>query len=210
MLLAAAGAAVNIVGWYSDGTARRIAWSIAILSYSLAALSWVWGDPVRGPFAKLIHPGAPDKFRVHAGGIHAFPVNDLKDGIDFSRVIYPPGPLRLRISRRWLTGMKYDIVLNGITKINSEGVEGLPIGWDVNADDNAVEIVSQMSLPLFQVIQDGDYDVYVNAVMGRPGGSFLILSGDKLSIKPESQVGPEDMPPTIFKYPSYMHRGQRR
>ena len=42
-------------------------------------------------------------------------------------------------------------------------ISGLPSGWDYNSDEYAIEIVDEDFNPVFQLIQDLDYDIYLNA-----------------------------------------------
>lgn len=207
--LTASGFVPAFIASNATDNARRVWWSLAAALWFVAVLAYIWGDPVRGPFARLAHPRAREKFFLHAGGTHAFPIADLRDGIEFSRVIRPEPPLSMRISRRWLSGMQYEIGINKQTIITNDKVAGLPIGWDINHDDSAVEVVAEGGIPLLQVVQDGEYDVWINVVMTNRA-STVIMSGDRLTIKPTAQLTPDDYPPPLFKYPSYMHRGVRR
>lgn len=99
-LLAASGICTGLAGLYFQENSRRVLLSLTVLLIAAAALSYIWGDPVRGPFAKLVHPGSRDTFWLHAGIATGFPVRQLKDGVDFSKVINLPGkPIELKIRR---------------------------------------------------------------------------------------------------------------
>jgi hypothetical protein len=107
----------------------------------LAWLSFVWGDSVRGPFAKLMHPKSQDTFTLHAGGAKRYPIRHLKDGIDFTGMISLPGnPIELRIQRTWWSGWSYKVAIKSergdeAIKFNNNSIERNIPGWDINADD---------------------------------------------------------------------------
>jgi hypothetical protein len=181
VFLCLAGVAMGVAATLSDDFFRRIWWSLAILSWTLAGLSWVWGDPVRGPFYGLNHPKAKTFFTLHAGSSSIYPLSQLSDGVDMTGFVFPKGmePIRLRVQRRWWSGWSYSVALrttaSGLEtepsdrwiRFTEKGVESLPSGWDLNADDYAVEVVrdDKASHVVFQLIQSSDYDIYVNAIM---------------------------------------------
>lgn len=204
----------GFVANYSEGNIRRIYLSLAVIFSALACLSYIWGDPVRGPFAGLTHPNAPNEFRFHAGATAKFPIKELSRGIDFSRIInMPNNPINLKVSRTWWSGWRFDIKLKtmeGYIEINNKKhqIIGLPTGFDYNSDDYAVEIVDSEQKPVFQLIQDLDYDIYLNAVFGSQD-RFIMMNGNLLALSvPKSKVE-SNRSRAIFKYPAYMNRGKR-
>jgi len=213
-LLFCTGILVSIAGIFVEGNQRRLVFSLAILFTAAALLSYVWGDPVRGPFAKLIHPGSRDTFWLHAGIAAGFPVQQLKDGVDFSRAINLPGqPIELKIRRTWWSGWEYDLTVKGrlgekVIALTNKKIEATPAGWDSNSDDNAIEIIDEKGLPRLQVIQAGDYDVYINTVLTGENQA-LVLKDDRLQFKHPSKLLVTDFPTRLFRYPSYAHKGRR-
>lgn len=85
----------------------------------------------------------------------------------------------------------------------------MPPGWDVNSDDNAVEIVDAKGLPRLQVIQAGDYDVYINTVLAGEKQA-IVFKDDQLEFKPTNRLTTRDFPTRIFRYPSHAHKGRRQ
>lgn len=204
----------SLAGGFAEANQRRVIWTIAFTFWYLAGLSYLWGDPVRGPFAKLIHPRSGETFWLHAGVAVGFPIRQLKDGVDFSRAISLPGqPIELWIRRRWLSRWKYKVAVKAATgekviQFTESNIERIPPGWDVNWDDNAVELVDQNGLPRLQVIQAGDYDVYLNTVLSAERQA-MVFKDNRLQMKPSIALVPDDYPQRIFKYPSYANRGRR-
>jgi hypothetical protein len=215
ILLDLAGAAVGFLSISAEGTPRRVWASAAVVLFALAAISYIWGDPVRGPFAKLVHPRTGDTFWLHAGVAVGFPVTQLKNGIDFSRAVSMPGqPIRLWVSRRWWSGWRYNLTAMGpnnvpVLQFTNDSIQVIPSGWQLNADDWAVEVVDEHLLPRLQVIQASDYDVYVNVVL-YSATQAIVLKDDRLEMKPTNALTGDDFPNRMFKYPAYAHRGERQ
>lgn len=214
VLLSIAGIASGLWGAYSEGNERRMLLSFMALIWFLAFLSYIWGDPVRGPFAGITHPKASDKFRFHAGATAAFNLKDLSNGIDFSKVIKMPNdPIELRVSRTWWAGWEYDITLKSVEsdiKINNKKrlIRNLPTDWDYNADDHAIEIVDANLNPVFQLIQASDFDIYLNAIL-MSNDTVTIMNGEKLIFNLPKRLLSTNGLTRIFKYPSYMNKGER-
>lgn len=214
ILLAAAGFVSSLAAGYAEGNLRRVWWSVAIILWAAAPLSYIWGDPVRGPFARLLHPKSSDTFWLHAGVAVGFPVRQLKDGIDFSRAISLPGkPIELWIRRTWLSGWSYRVAVKSaagerLIQFTETAIERIPPGWDMNADDNAIELVDQNGLPRLQIIQSGDYDVYLNTVLSGDKQA-MVFKDNRLEMKPSKALSRDDYPRRLFKYPSYANRTRR-
>src|SRR2546428_2554243 len=146
-LLALASVLPGFAAMHTEGNAKRVLWTLTAFIWFLAFGSYQWGDPVRGPFAKLIHPRSNDTFWLHAGVAVGFPVRKLSEGIDFSHVINLPGqPIELWIKRTWWSGWKYRVGLRStsgtyVIKLTNTSIEQLPSGWEANFDNNAIEVV---------------------------------------------------------------------
>lgn len=214
ILLFVAGCFVSLTSLYAGGNPRRVILSVAACLGFLGVLSYIWGDPVQGPFARLLRPSAPETFHLHAGVTVGFPVQQLKDGINFSRAVSIPGqPIELWLRRTWWSGWQYRVVAKGpggqpVISFTHESVMVIPPGWDVNSDGHAVEVVDGNRLPRLQVVQDGEYNVYVNTVLVGPLQS-MVFKDDRLEMKPTNALTPQDFPATLFRYPSYANRGRR-
>ena len=203
ILLAAAGAVSGLATTYAEDNPRRLAWTIAIILWASAALSYVWGDPVRGPFAKLLHPRSSDTFWLHSGVAVGFPVRQLKDGIDFSRAISLPGsPIELWIRRTWWSGWSYKVAVKSasgerVIQFSDKATERIPPGWDMNADEDAVEVVDYNGLPRLQIIQAGDYDVYLNTVLSGENQA-MVFKDNRLEMKASNMLTRDDYPRRLF------------
>lgn len=97
IFLALAGVAMGIVAGLSMAHKEKGGQQLL----GAAILSYIWGDPVRGPFYGLRHLQASDKFYFHAGGKIEFPLSELSSGIDFSRIIHIGNnmPINLKVRR---------------------------------------------------------------------------------------------------------------
>src|SRR5512146_2506975 len=191
VLLTLASVAPGIAGMYAEGNARRLWWTVTTCLWFLAVMSYIWGDPVRGPFAKLANPRAGDTFTIHAGGSFILPISDLRKGVNFSRAISMPGnPIDLFVKRTWWSGWKCNLTANvdgrAIKLMENNEVGGdLPPGYDLNFDDSAIELITPSGVPGLQIIQDGDYDIWVNAIIqNRQQGAAMVIKGNSLRMKP--------------------------
>jgi hypothetical protein len=204
--------------WFAlnaEGNAKRLWFSVWLALIFIAVLSYIWGDPVRGPFARMIHPHAEDTFAIHAGGVTVLPIKMLSRGIDFSSAIkMKPQPIQLFVKRTWWGGWSCDLtILFNATRVtvmkHNEVSDQMPLQWDVNFDDHAIEVVDNDGRPMIQVIQDGDYDIYVNAVLNVNPNGVMIIKGNSLRTKALSKLTENDFPKPIFKHPAYANRGAR-
>lgn len=217
VLLTLAGTMPGIAAGYADGITRKWLWTVTLVFWFAAGLSYIWGDPVRGPFYGLLQQKASEEFSLHAGINAKFPIRQLSAGIDFSRVVDMDmggiNPIKLKVSRTWWAGWKYDVrveVLPGkhITLTN-DAITGIPIGWDFNGDEDAVEIVNAHEEPVFQLIQSSDYDIYVNAFL-KGKQDFTIMNGARLLFRVDEVTAMEHRLRPIFRYPRYINRGIRK
>ena len=86
--LACAGLASAMLGNYAAGNGRRVMLTLTGLFFLAAWLSYVWGDPVRGPFANLTNPHNPENFTFVAGtNSRIYGVSQLKDGCELGDLI---------------------------------------------------------------------------------------------------------------------------
>ena len=98
----------------TTGNGRRAMLTLTAFFMFLAVLFYIWGDPVRGPFASLRRPHDATTFVVQAGIACRFPVSQLKDGIDLSTCIYIPGKrIELWIRKTWWSGLYVKLMING-------------------------------------------------------------------------------------------------
>jgi len=218
LLLAAVGIIPGIVPLISEGYAagngRRVMFTLMGVLFLAALLSYIWGDPVRGPFAYLTSPQMPESFLFHAGRTCPFPVKQLKDGINFSNCMKIPGdPIELRLQKTWWSGLRVEVTGKG------SGAAGFTFkndklehseGIDVNHDDYAFEVVSLAKVPSFQIIISKNYaEIYVNALV-ELGDRAVFMKDATLAIIPaEALRSPQFRLDRIFKYPSYAHQGER-
>jgi hypothetical protein len=217
VLLALLGVIPLFFAGSSTGNARRIVLTTAVVLFFLAVLSYIWGDPVRGPFANLVHPRDAQNFTFQAGASFIFPVSQLKDGIDFSRCVSMPGqPIEVWVQKTWWSGLYVRATLKGsggrpvLTFDNKRMMQYNPADFDVNYDEYDFEIVNSAKAPQFQLVIAKDYSaIYLNArVTG--GNPALILKDNLLAIiRPEEANQPQYKLDRIFKYPSYIHQGER-
>ena len=143
------------------------------------------------------------------------PVSQLKDGIDFSRLIGIPGqPIDIWIKKTWWSGLyiKATLKSNGKPLLvfdNNQIIFNASNG-DVNYDDYAFEVVSSDAVPEFQLIISEDYStIYINARLVSGDQSVIIKKGGIYSVTTEEAKKPEYKLDRIFKYPSYIHLKQR-
>ena len=169
--LAGSSVMAGIAAEYTDVVPKKIGWTIAATLLFFATLSYIWGDPVRGPFYGMVNIHAKNQFNFHAGVTRVFPIHDLINGIDFSQhiVIGDSKPISLKVSNTWWNGWKYTaslrLTLQQTVLITNNTIEGIPLGWDFNSDENSIEIVNPDGMPVFQIIHSSDYDIYVNAIV---------------------------------------------
>jgi hypothetical protein len=216
MLLGLAGLVIAIPTLYAEPNIRRWGWTAVLLCYFAAILSYIWGDPVRGPFANLIHLKSPERFDFQAGVTCGFPIKKLAEGIDFSQCISIPGePIKLWVRKTWWSGLQVQLSVVGPGKQNilvysNKELKYLAPDADFNHDDYALEFVAPSRAPFLQLVLAEDYTtVYLNTIL-RSATSVMILKDNRLLIlPPEEAKKPENKLDRIFKYPSYDHAGMR-
>jgi hypothetical protein len=76
-----------------------------------------------------------------------------------------------------------------------------PLGWDRNYTENAVEVVNQNGLPIFQIIKKRAGVFELNGIFVAPDGRRVM--GSRAGISDYAY----DLPP-LFKYPSYKFLGK--
>ena len=96
ILLTLLGSAVGTAAAMTEGSARRIWLGLSATLVYLATMSFIFGDPVRGPFYGAIHPSKGAQFKIYAGVTGVYDIKRLAHGIDFSQLVNMPGrPIRL-------------------------------------------------------------------------------------------------------------------
>lgn len=81
-------------------------------------------------------------------------------------------------------------------------------GWDWNYTANALEIVNENGIPVFQMIKKGPRRLTFNGVFFGPGG-VLLLSDNGLKFVGDPVVVPiTKLPKPIFKYPAWKYPGK--
>jgi hypothetical protein len=215
LLLAIIGIIPLFFAGSAAGNGRRAMLTVTVVLLFLAALSYIWGDPARGPFAYITNPRRSQYFVLQAGVGCRFPVSALKDGIDFSQCIrFTSQPLQLWIRKTWWSGLKVNASLyegpnDSVLLFNDSRVQFVKEGADVNFDDYAFELVGPTREPVFQLVIEKDYSqVYVNALL-RSATNVTILKGTNFPTKPIQDFQPADKLDRIFKYPSYLRQGER-
>ena len=215
-LLFVAGIALAIFGSYMEGNGRRVMFTLTAVLAFAAVLSFIWGDPVRGPFANLIHPKNVQNFSFQAGVTCIYPVKRLSEGLDFSQCISMPGqPIQLWVQKTWWSGLKVRMTLTGpgnhaILVYDGKEIKYLDAGFDLNHDDYALELVNATRAPIFQLIVAEDHStIYMNAILYQ-NNAEMVLKDRRLQTMPIQEASlPENKLDRIFKYPSYAHNGVR-
>jgi hypothetical protein len=200
----------------ATGNARKAMLTWTAFFLFLAVLFYIWGDPVRGPFASLRRPHDATTFALRAGMACTFPVSELKDGIDLSRCIAIEGrPIELWIRKTWWSGLYVKLTLKGaddkpVLVFDNKSKLYVAEGLDLNYDDYAFEVVDDKKSPAFQLVITEDYSsIYVNARFISEKEALLLKDGG-LKMREASQMNqPEMKLERIFKYPSYIHQGER-
>ena len=85
-------------------------------------------------------------------------------------------------------------------------------GYDVNSDEFAFEVVDSTRSPQFQIVVAKDYStIYVNARIPRNKDALMIMKDNRVDFwvpLPEANQ-PQYKLDRIFKYPTYLHEGER-
>ena len=214
VLLFLSAAALGLAAMYAHKTWRRTMLGLAIILAAFAALAFVYGDPVRGPFAYLAHPHNEGKINFWAGVRTEISTKQLSDGFDFSHFIsFGKGtqPFELWIQRtwpfRWKVKLKLAVGKTVLVQWDDE-IQYVNPNYDMNYDDRAVEIVYG-GRPAFQLIASDDYDFYVNAVMDDGPAMMMIINGNQIKVDETKNMTDADFPQRIFKYPAYSRLGER-
>lgn len=219
-LLFLAGIPSALIGLYMTGNGRRVCFTLSALFVFLAVLAYIWGDPVRGPLANLIHPDDASEFTLQAGVGCIYPVSKLKDGIDFSHCVHwgtGTQPIELWVRKTWWSGLEVRATINGPDGkpqivFDDRKLEYNPGSFDVNYDDFAFEVVDARRSPMFQLVIAKDYRaVHMNARLFRSDGRELMVMKDTaMNMVPIQQANqPQYKLDRIFRYPSYVYQGER-
>ena len=216
LLLFLAGIPLAFFGSYMEGNGKRVMFTLTAALTFVAVLSYIWGDPVRGPFANLIRKNV-ENFSFQAGITCIYPVKRLSEGLDFSHCIMMPGqPIQLWVKKTWWSGLDVDLTLMGagnnpILVYQGKQVQYLEPGFDLNHDDYALELVSNSRAPLFQLIVAKDYStIYLNAIISGTNGVTVLKDRSFQGMTFQEAALPENKLERIFKYPSYVNLGVRQ
>jgi hypothetical protein len=87
-------------------------------------------------------------------------------------------------------------------KITKNVLSGLPHNWDSNKNENALEVVDENGVPIYQLIYKQDGHILVNGIFPFPGG--LVLADDKQMVMNPSLPAMLELK-KIFKYPSWKY-----
>ena len=80
-----------------------------------------------------------------------------------------------------------------------------PWNWDINESENAVEVVNENGIPVFQYIRKRPDYIAVTGIFYMPNGRILVADEDRAYFVPKF---PSTAPiKAIFKYPSWKYRG---
>lgn len=90
-------------------------------------------------------------------------------------------------------------------EIKKNKVSNKPDNWDLNSNENAMEIVNQDGIPIYQFLYKTPSHIVMNGIFPYPGGFILANKGGAI-------LNPE-LPTTfilkrIFKYPSWKYPGE--
>jgi len=86
---------------------------------------------------------------------------------------------------------------------NNEVKVSMP-GWDWNYTANALEIVNEMTVPMFQMIRKGPLRIEINGIFYGPRG--LVVASDKGIFN--GPIPPDVIQEPIFKYPAWKYPGK--
>jgi hypothetical protein len=222
ILLAIVGILPLFVAGSATGNGRRAMLTLAALFFFAAILSFIWGDAVRGPFANMLRPHDAREFTLRAGVNCVYPVSRLSEGIDFSHCASfgPPGrePFEVWIRKTWWSGLVVRVRLkddqgNVVFVFDNQKLQYSPnSSYDANNDEYAFESVDSTRSPQFQIVIAKDFStIYINARIPRNKNALLIMKEDRVDFwvpLPEANK-PQYKLDRIFKYPSYVHQGER-
>lgn len=219
LLLTVASLLPAAIGASMTDNGRRVMWSISAALVFAGVLSFIWGDPVRGPFAHLVRK-LPDDFVFDAGMECHYPIKNLAEGIDLSSCIrfgQEEQPIQLWVKKTWWSGLKAKVtVLKSPDQpaliLDNMEIKYLEPGGDLNSDEYAIEMVTPRRVPIFQLILSKDYKViYLNAVLEDRAGNFTVFKDRSFLYAAPEEVArrPENRLDRIFKYPSYLYPGER-
>lgn len=97
--------------------------------------------------------------------------------------------------------------------VTNGDVLNMPIDWDMNSDESAMEIVNEHRSAILQLVHRDTNCVFVRGVFWESSGAILCTDRgmERISPRPGQTTGAITNPLTpIFRYPSYRFPGVRR
>ena len=83
-----------------------------------------------------------------------------------------------------------------------------PVGWDMNSDDLAMEVVNDRNDPILQLVYPTDNIAVIRSFFTNDMG-YVIMSEHKFGIGRYGNQRPTNPLSRIFEYPSYRFPGKR-
>jgi len=122
--------------------------------------------------------------------------------------------LYLNASIAFDTGSHTTITIHGITPVDrlypkEWGAPKLPLKWDLNFSQNAIEVVDEKFLPVLQVVYLQPNEIRVNGYLAEAGDKYYWMLGETTNEIRDFPFyrKPRDLKP-LFKYPSALHKGE--
>jgi hypothetical protein len=92
-------------------------------------------------------------------------------------------------------------------EIKHNQFDNIPVGWDLNSNQVALEIVDEQTRPVFQLVYKQPDQVRINGVFRFPIGVVVLTDSGAVQLGP-SQPIPFERIKRIFKYPADLYPGQ--
>ncbi|MBI5576365.1 MAG: hypothetical protein HY896_08375 [Deltaproteobacteria bacterium] len=82
-----------------------------------------------------------------------------------------------------------------------------PVNWDRNSSANALEVVDEKQVPIFQMVRKTPSHIVVNGIFPNPSGGIWVF-GPAGAFGPAPEVPSNFKLKAIFRYPSWKYPGQ--
>jgi hypothetical protein len=94
-------------------------------------------------------------------------------------------------------------------RVRNNELSNKPVGWDMNSDDTAMELVDAKKSPILQLVYPTDSTAVIRAFFTNEMG-FAVFSDEGMNFGGRPAPNPTNNPLTrIFEYPSYKFPGKR-